>query len=170
MDWSKLSANDKLAVIGAVLAILGAFLSLGGGGSFGLLTGIAMLIIVLLPQFSPSTKLPGSKGSLMIIVGGIAGLGALLALLAIFSYGFFLGGYFIGLLFGLAGGALMGWASWQTFQAEGGKFTMGPSGGSAGAAAPPPPAQAYTPPPPPPAPASPPPSADQGQPEDEPRA
>ncbi|MDP9468176.1 MAG: hypothetical protein M3P32_05475 [Chloroflexota bacterium] len=150
MDFSKLSSNDKLAAIGAVAAIVGAFLSFGGGGSFGVLTGIAMLVIIFLPQFSPSTKLPGSKGSLMLIVGGVAGIGALLALLALLpvlgAIGFYGGTWLIGLLLSAAGGALMGWASWQTFQAEGGKFNMGTS--SAPSAPPPPPAPTYSPPPP----------------------
>jgi len=74
MDFSKLSSNDKLAVIGAGLAIVGAVLAFGGGGSFGLLTGILMLVIVFLPQFSPNTTLPGSKGSLMLIVGGVSAI------------------------------------------------------------------------------------------------
>jgi hypothetical protein len=124
-----------------------------------------MLVIVFLPQFSPSTKLPGSKGSLMIIVGGVAGLGALLALLALLpvlgAIGFYGGTWLIGLLLGIAGGLLMGWASWQTFQAEGGKFNMGTTSGSGAAStyqAPPAPpaaspyqappaASTYTPPP-----------------------
>lgn len=150
MDFSKLSSNDKLAAIGAVAAIVGALLSFGGGGSFGMLSGIAMLVIIFLPQFSPSTKLPGSKGSLMIIVGGVAGLGALLALLALLpvlgAIGFYGGTWLVGLLLGIAGGLLMGWASWQTFQAEGGKFNMGMASGPS--APPPPPAPTYSPPPP----------------------
>ena len=104
-----------------------------------------MLVIIFLPQFSPSTKLPGTKGSLMVIVGGAAGIGALLSLLGLFSFGFFFGSYFIGLLLSIAGGLLMGWASWQTFQAEGGKFNMGMSSGPS--APPAPPAPTYSPPP-----------------------
>jgi hypothetical protein len=146
MDFSKLSSNDKLAVIGAVLAIVGSVVSFGAG-PYGVLTGIAMLVIIFLPQFSPSTKLPGTKGSLMLIVGGAAGIGAVLTLLAWLPYLGVLGTYFIGGLLGIAGGLLMGWASWQTFQAEGGKFNMGMSSGPSAPPAPPgPPA----PPPPPP--------------------
>jgi hypothetical protein len=168
MDFSKLSSNDKLAVIGAAAAIVGAFLGFGGGGSFGLLTGIAMLVIIFLPQFSPSTKLPGTKGSLMLIVGGAAGLGAVLSLLALLTYGFYIGSFFIGLLLSAGGGALMGWASWQTFQAEGGKFNMGmPSAPSAPPAPPAPPASTYTPPPAPMAQPTPPPMADQGHSDEE---
>jgi len=150
MDFSKLSSNDKLAVIGAGLAILGAVLAFGGGGSFGLLTGILMLVIVFLPQFSPNTTLPGSKGSLMLIVGGVSGIGALFALLGILSFigaigGLYGGTWLIGLLLSTAGGLLMGWASWKEFQAEGGKFNVGMAN--------------TTPPPPPASPAAPPPAA-----------
>jgi hypothetical protein len=149
MDFSKLSSNEKLAAIGAVAAIVGALLSFGGGGTFTLLTGVAMLIILFLPQFSPNTTLPGSKGSLMLIVGGVAGIAALLSLLAILTvlgaFALYGGLWFIGLLLSTAGGLLMGWASWKEFQAEGGKFNVGMA--------------SSTPPPPPAPPAAPPPAA-----------
>lgn len=166
MDLSKLSSNDKLAAIGAVLAIVGSVVSFGAG-PYGVLTGIAMLIILFLPQFSPSTKLPGSKGSLMLIVGGAAGIGALLTLLAWLPYLGLMGTYFIGGLLGIVGGLLMGWASWREFQAEGGKFNLGMSSGPSTPSAPAaPPASTYTPPPPmaPPSP----PAGDQGS-EDRPQ-
>ena len=148
MDFSKLSSNDKLAVYGALAAIVGAFLSFGGGGSFGVLTGILKLVILFLPQFSPSTKLPGSKGSLMLIVGGVAGVGALLALLAVLpvlgAFATYAFTWFLGLLLGIAGGLLMGWASWREFQAEGGKFNIGTA---TGPTAPPPAPPMASPPP-----------------------
>ena len=124
MDLSKLNSNEKMAAVGAVLAIIGSIVSFGAG-PYGVLTGIAMLVIIFLPQFSPDTKLPGSKGSLMLIVGGAAGIGAVLTLLAWLPYLGIIGSYFIGGLLGIAGGLLMGWASWQEFQAEGGKFQLG---------------------------------------------
>ncbi|MEX0710031.1 MAG: hypothetical protein WD116_02380 [Chloroflexota bacterium] len=180
MDFSKLSSNDKLAVYGAVAAIIGAFLSFGGGGSFGVLTGIAMLVIIFLPQFSPTTTLPGSKGSLMMIVGGVSALSAVLALLALLSLmgaiGIYGGTWIFGLILSVAGGLLMGWASWQTFQAEGGKFNVGMTSGGSTAAPPAPPAAPAPPapmappaPPAPPAPMAPPtsPMSDQGSSEDD---
>ena len=184
MDFSKLSSNEKLAVYGAVAAIVGALLSFGGGGTFTLLTGVAMLLIIFLPQFSPNTTLPGSKGSLMLIVGGVAGIAALLSLLAILTvlgaFALYGGLWFVGLLLSTAGGLLMGWASWKEFQAECGKFTLG----TASIAPPAPPAAPSETPAPPAAPMaepmSPPPPApiegSMGQPapsdrtEDEPRA
>jgi hypothetical protein len=149
MDLSKLNSNEKIASIGAVLAILGSIVGFGAG-PYGLLTGIAMLVIIFLPQFSPGTNLPGSKGSLMLIVGGAAGIGAVLTLLAWLPYLGIMGGYFIGGLFGIVGGLLMGWGGWQEFQAEGGKFQLG---SSSSAAAPPPAASE------PPAASAPPPAA-----------
>jgi len=103
----------------------------GGAGGLWLtlLLAIAMLVIVFLPQWSPQTTLPGSKGSLMLIVGGIAAIGALLGLLALLPVlgllGLYGGTWVIGLLLGIIGGFVMGWAGWKEFQAEGGKFQVG---------------------------------------------
>lgn len=145
MDFSKLSSNEKLAAYGAVAGIVGAVLaaigSWGGVLWLTLLLSIAMLAIVFMPQWSPKTTLPGSKGSLMLIVGGIAAVSSLLALLSLLSIMGLLGAYGglapIGLLVGIAGGLLMGWAAWQEFQAEGAKFQIGNAPSST---SPPPPA------------------------------
>ena len=82
----------------------------------------------------------------MLIVGSIAAVGALLGLLAILGafalFALYGGLWFIGILVGIVGGLLMGWAGWQEFQAEGGKFQIGSGGpgpGSGGGGAPPPP-------------------------------
>ena len=132
MDFSKLGQNEKLAVYGAIASIVGPVLSSMGFG-FGvgwltLLLAIAMLAIVFLPQLSPQTTLPGSKGSLMLVVGGIAAVSAALALLTSFGLLGFFGSnivFVLGWLLGIVGGLLMGWAGWQEFQAEGGKFQLG---------------------------------------------
>jgi hypothetical protein len=137
MDFSKLTQNEKLAVYGAIASIVGPILaSMGFGLGVGWLTlllAIAMLAIVFLPQLSPQTTLPGSKGSLMVIVGGIAAASAALALVGSIGWlGFFATNFLfvIGWLVGIAGGLLMGWAGWQEFQAEGGKLQLGTSSDS----------------------------------------
>ncbi|HEY8171384.1 MAG TPA: hypothetical protein VIH24_09865 [Candidatus Limnocylindria bacterium] len=143
MDFGKLGQNEKLAAIGAIAAIVGPVLASAGfgfgAGGLTLLLAIAMLAIVLLPQFSPQTQLPGSKGSLMVIVGGIAAVSAGLALLSSIGYLAYFGSNIfsvLGWLIGIGGGLLMGWAGWQEFQSEGGKLQIGTGGaGAAGAGA-----------------------------------
>jgi len=157
MDFSKLSSNDKLAVYGAAATIVGAIAgySYGGIGLLAVLAAIGMLAIVFLPQLSPSTRLPGSKGSLMLIAGGLAGALMALALLSALSILFI--NFGIGdilFLIAVAGGLLMAWAGWQAFQAEGGKFTVGMAGGPAAASSAPAEPAAPAAPPPPAAPAA----------------
>lgn len=152
MDFSRLDQHEKLATYGAIAGIIG---GLFGGQWLILVLGALMLVIIFLPQWSPQTTLPGSKGSLMVVVGGIAALGALLGLLALltvfgaaaFIFGFF-ATYLIGLILSIVGGFLMGWAGWQELQAEGGKFQLGTPSGSAAthaSAAPPAPPAASAP-------------------------
>jgi hypothetical protein len=160
MDFGKLDRFERLAAYGAIASIVGAILAqigfTAGGLWLTLLLAIAMLVLVFLPQWSPQTNLPGSKGSLMLVIGGIAALGSLLGLFGLLGLLGLLGFYgglvtlgLIGLLIGIVGGFVMGLAGWQAFQAEGGKFQIGNSGSGTPpppAAPPPPPA---TPPPPP---------------------
>jgi hypothetical protein len=184
MDFSKLDQNEKLAVYGAAAGVVGMVIAsfLTGIGWLTLLAGLAMLVIIFLPQSSPTTNLPGSKGSLMVLVGGIGAAAGVLALLTILTD---LGGALsfwplntIFLLIGVAGGLLMGWAGWQAFQAEGGKFQVGTSSAATPPAAGAPPSsapptgtpestgevpQATTEAPPPPPPSATPPSAPPSQ-------
>ena len=131
MDFSKLSQNEKLAVYGAAASIIGPVVASGlgfGAGFLTLLLAVAMLAVVFLPQLSPTTTLPGSKGSLMVVIGGIAAASAALALLSSIGWLGFFGSnlvFVLGWLVGIAGGLLMGWAGWQEFQAEGGKLQLG---------------------------------------------
>jgi hypothetical protein len=137
MNISKLDPHEKLAVYGSVAVVVGVVLSAtqyggaGTGGWLDLLLAIAMLAVVFLPQLSPQTTLPGSKGSLMVAVGGIAAIGAVVSLLGVLSvlgslFGALYGGlWFIGYLIIIGGGLVMGLAGWRAFQAEGGKFQIG---------------------------------------------
>jgi hypothetical protein len=146
MNWNALSSAEKLAVYGSVATLVGGIVggTVSALGWLAFLAAIAMLIVVFLPQFSPQTTLPGSKGSFMLVLGGIAGIVMLLGLLTILGA---LGFYFqlfpvnaIFFLIAVVGGLVMAWAGWQAFQAEGGKFQMGSgTGGSSGGSTPPPP-------------------------------
>ncbi|MGH2445673.1 MAG: hypothetical protein ACRDGD_06510 [Candidatus Limnocylindria bacterium] len=140
MDFSKFSQNEKLMIYGAVAAVIGGLV----GGISGLiwlavLAGLAMLVVLFLPQFSPNTKLPGSRGSLLVAIGAIGAVAAALAFLIILvDIGFwfeFSAVRTIVFLIGVAGALLMGWIAWQEFRAEGGKFELGAATSSGSTAA-----------------------------------
>jgi len=138
MDFSKLNQNEKLAVYGSAALIVGGVVGYSYGlTALGILAAIAMLVVVFLPQLSSSTTLPGSRGSLMVAVGGVAGAAMALALLSALAGALLIDTNFrdIAFLIAVVGGLLMAWAGWQEFQSEGGKFQFGASSGaSAGAA------------------------------------
>ncbi len=136
MDFGKLSQTEKLAVYGSAAVIVGGLVGYSYGVTIlAVLAAIGMLAIVFLPQMSPGTNLPGSKGSLMLIAGGVAGVVLLLAALM------YLGIIFtntdirdIFFIVAVVGGVVMVWAGWQAFQAEGGKFQLGAGTAGAGTA------------------------------------
>lgn len=134
MNLSKLSGSEKLAVYGAVATVIGGVVAASsypghwGVAWLGAILGLAMLVIVFLPQMSPTTKLPGRKGSLMVVVGVIAAL--LMAYLLLTTFRFTFEGFDVSsllFLIAVAGAIVMGWAGWQAFQSEGGKFEIGTS-------------------------------------------
>ncbi|MEO5987212.1 MAG: hypothetical protein ABIW50_05425 [Candidatus Limnocylindria bacterium] len=133
MDFSKLSQNDKLAVYGSAAVIVGGLVGVGaaGLGIVAVLAAAGMLAVIFLPQMSPETNLPGSKGSLMLLLGAAAGVILVLGLLSIIgAVGLMLQFAALNTLFYLiavAGGILIAWVGWKEFQAEGGKFQLGTS-------------------------------------------
>lgn len=137
MDFNKLDSNDKMAAIGAVIVFLAGLIS-NWGGLFWLavLAAIGMAAVLFLPQLSPSTSLPGSKGTLMATLGFVALGAGVIELLRYLQYVFSYIGAFNTLVFivALVGAAMMAWAGWQALQAEGGKWQFG-AAGTAGAVA-----------------------------------
>jgi predicted lipid-binding transport protein (Tim44 family) len=144
MDLSKLDQNDRTAAIAsAVLIIAGLFAATTyvtyGITWLAILAGVGMLFVVLQPQIASGVNLPGSKGSLMLILGGIAGVIMVLALLTTLGFIFVSFGIAdILYLVAIAAAVVMAWTGWQAFQAEGGKFQLGTSGRAASTATAPP--------------------------------
>jgi hypothetical protein len=150
MDFSKLSSSDKMETYSAVVLVIAGIISNWGGLLWlSILAGLAALVVVFLPQMSPATSLPGSKGSLLVAAGGIAAAGAVIEILRYLSYFFNTLGDWQTLLFlvALVAALVLAWVGWQAFQAEGGKFNMGMSGSGTGStpAAPPAPSAQATP-------------------------
>jgi hypothetical protein len=138
MNFNSLSSNEKLAVYGSIAVIVGVVIAsfLSGLLWFSLLAGVAMLVVVFLPQMSAGTQLPGSKGSLMFLIGLVAAVPAVIVLLTMVVHlGDLLAIWPVQTLFMLiavAGALVMAWAGWQEFQAEGGKFQVGSTAGAGG--------------------------------------
>ena len=163
MDLSKLSAPEKLAVYGAVATVIGGVIAAAsypghwGVTWLGAILGLAILAVIFLPQMSPGTTLPGKKGSLMVVLGGLAAV--LMVYIFLTTIAFTFEGFDLQsalFLVAVAGAVVMGWAGWQAFQAEGGKLQIGAPGAVSappGAPTPPPidaPATAQPPSMPPP--------------------
>jgi hypothetical protein len=157
MDVSKLSSPEKLGALGAAATIIGGAVAAGsypghwGLAWIGVIAALALLAILFLPQLSPTTSLPGSRGSLLVVVGGIGAVVMVLLFLTTIAFTF-TGFDAASLLFlvAVAGAAVMLWAGWQALQAEGGTFKIGaPAAPGAGAASVPPSQPAAAAPPPP---------------------
>jgi hypothetical protein len=153
MDLSKLDQNDRTAAIASAVLVIAGLIAATSYITYGItwlaiLAAVGMLFVVLQPQIAPGMNLPGSKGSLMLILGGIAGVIMVLALLTTLGFIFLSFGVAdILYLVAIAAAVVMAWTGWQAFQAEGGKLQLGTSGGATSTAA------APAPPEPSPAPA-----------------
>ena len=137
MDFSKLSQNEKTAALASAVLVVAGLVAATTYTSYAItwlaiLAAVGMLFVVLQPQIAPAVKLPGSKGSLMVVLGGIAGVIMVLALLATLTFIFVAFG-FADVLFlaAILAGVTMAWTGWTAFQAEGGKFQLGTSSAAA---------------------------------------
>lgn len=131
MDFSKLTQNDKTAALASAVLIVAGLIAATTYTTYAMtwlaiLAAAGMLFVVLQPQIAPTVKVPGSKGSLMVVLGGIAGVIMALALLTTLGFIFVAFG-FADILFlaAILAGLTMAWTGWMAFQAEGGKFQLG---------------------------------------------
>ncbi len=166
MDLSKLSMNERNAAYGAIVVVIAGIVSNWGGLMWlAVLLAVGVLVVLFLPQLSPGTSLPGSRGSLLVVGGVVAAACALIEILRFISY-------FTRTLddwqtwafvIALVGSLVMAYAGWRAFQAEGGKLVLGASGGTAPGSASAPPVETAAPTSAPAAPAAPsaPPAASQ---------
>lgn len=140
MNFSQLNSNEKMAAYAAVVVLITSIVSLvnawGGLIVLPLLASIGMLLVLFQSSMMPTMKLPGSKGSLMLVAGGVAAIFWVIAALSWLDWIFNHLGTFdtLQFLLGLVASLVMGWTGWQAFQSEGGKFNVGMAGGSAAAA------------------------------------
>ena len=160
MDFSKLSSNEKMAVYASIVVVVTGLVSVvNDWGALMLVAtvgGILALAVVFAPQIMPATRLPGSTGSLLLVIGGLTLLIWLVVLIDWLNWVFDHLASFdaIQFLAGLVASAVLAWTAWQILQAEGGKMRFGSVAAEGGPTAGPPAAAppAAAPPAPPTAP------------------
>ena len=150
MNLSTLSASDRRVVIaGGIAAIVGLLSFLDPTGDWGtimaltLFAGLGAVFVGLQSQLAPGTKLPATKGLLLLILGGVATGATGIAMLTYLGYitrnvvDFFT----LSMIVGLIASIVLLLTGWTAYQAE-----------TAAAAPPAPPSTppASTPPSPPP--------------------
>ena len=133
MDFSKLNQNEKTAALASAVLVIAGIVAAATYTTYAItwiaiLAAVGMLFVVLQPQIAPGVNLPGSKGSLMLVLGGVAGVVMVLALLTTLGFIFVAFG-FADVLFlaAILAAGTMAWTGWTAFQAEGGKFQLGTS-------------------------------------------
>jgi hypothetical protein len=131
MDLSRLSASDRLVGLTAAVVTVTAVISAANGwGSIlvlAALAGIGAIGVIVAPHLAPTARLPGSKGSLLVILGAVALLSWVPPLivwltwiveqLAAFNT--------IQFLVGFVSSAILAWTGWVAFSAEGGMLQLG---------------------------------------------
>jgi len=131
MDFSKLDQNEKTAAMASGALVIGGLVAAAAYTTYSmawlaLIAALGMLFVVLQPQIAAGVSLPGSKGSLMLLLGVAAAVLMVVSLLVALDFVFLRFGLpDLAFLIAVAAGIAMAWAGWQAFQAEGGKFQLG---------------------------------------------
>ena len=142
MDLSKLDQNEKTAAMASGALVIAGLIAALSYSTYAMawlavIAALAMLFVVLQPQIANGVSLPGSKGSLLLVLGVAAGAIMVLSFLLALEFVFFRFGLpDLFFLIAIAAGLAMAWAGWQEFQAEGGTFRLGGATSSPATAAP----------------------------------
>ena len=125
MNFSALSANDRLAAIAAAIVVITGLISIaqdwGALVFLSLAAGLVALFVVLQPQIAPAVKLPMTKGVLLLGMGIISTVVLLVVALQWIDYiltppifVFDTIQYFIGVI----AAVVLLFAGWRAYQAE----------------------------------------------------
>jgi hypothetical protein len=125
MDFSKLSANERMAVgAAAVVLVTGIISVINEWGSVLIVPILAALVVLgglLLPQLAPNVTLPAPKPLVMLLGGAAA---ALFWIIAAIDWLDWIAGHLgsvdtLQFLVGLAASLVMAWAGWRAYQGAG---------------------------------------------------
>ena len=86
MNWSTLGADERRnLILGAIVVVTAVLSFLTPSGSWGpvmilaILGGLLAAFLALQPQLAPTTRLPASKGIVLLVAGALAAAGFVLA-------------------------------------------------------------------------------------------
>lgn len=142
MDFSELDRTEKTAAMASAVLVVAGLIAAGAYATYSMtwlavIAAVGMLFVVLQPQIAAGVTLPGSRGSLMLLLGVAAGVIMVASLLVGLDFVFLRFGLpDLAFLIALAAGATMAWAGWRQLQAEGGKLQLGATATGATARAP----------------------------------
>jgi hypothetical protein len=131
MDLARPSPIDRLGVLAAGLVVVTGLISTATGWGailvLAVLAGVGTLGVILAPRFAPSVRLPGSRGSLLVLLGVVAILSWIPPLIAWLSWivEHLLSVDTIQFLVGLVGATVLALTGYIAFEAEGGRFQLG---------------------------------------------
>ena len=131
MDFSKLDQNERMAAAASGALVTAGLVAAAAYATYSMtwlavIAALGMLFVVLQPQVASGVTLPGSKGSLMLLLGVAAGVIMIVSLLVGLDFVFLRFGLpDLAFLIAVAAGVVMAWSGWQAFQTEGGKFRLG---------------------------------------------
>jgi hypothetical protein len=125
MDLSKLTANERMAVVaGAVVVVSGIISLINNWGTLMLVALLAGAVVVgglLIPQLSPGTNLPAPRGVVMLGGGVVAAVSYLVTAIDWIGW---IGANFasfdaIQFLIGLVASLVLAWTGWRAYQESG---------------------------------------------------
>ena len=131
MDYSKLDPHERMVALSSGVLVVAGIVTAGWYGLYALtwlavVAALGALFVVFQPQLAPGVSLPGTKGSLLVLLGGVAGVVMILALLTAVNLVFAVFGLpDILFLAAVAAGIALAWFGWQAFQADGGTLRIG---------------------------------------------
>jgi len=133
MNLSSLSAEDRRTVIlGAIVVVAGVLSFLDPTGDWGavvflsIIGGALAAFVPLQPQVAPTSKLPATRGTVLLLAGILAAGGFALGGLTYISSVFSIRVFSIIFDIGLVASLVLLWFGWQAYQAEQGATGSAP--------------------------------------------
>lgn len=120
--WSKLNANEKMVMYGAIIIVIAFVVGLVGSYGFGsastdLVAAIAVAVIYWLKYSPNKITWPAPVATIVLVISGIAALFAVLAALTAVGLLFGFGLFGISLIINAIGAAMMAWFAYKEYQA-----------------------------------------------------